>query len=143
MIRNSNKDDLDKIVHLWYEVSLKAHDFIDKEYWKTSQQDMKEKYIPLSDTYIIEEDNQLRGFISMVDNYLAALFVASNFQSSGYGKRLLDHVKKNRDYIELKVFKKNKKAYNFYSNNEFIIEQELLSEDLKEKEYLMVWRAEK
>jgi putative acetyltransferase len=46
MIRKSNKDDLDKIVHLWYEVSLKAHDFIDKEYWKTSQQDMKEKYIP-------------------------------------------------------------------------------------------------
>jgi putative acetyltransferase len=141
MIRKSTKDDINKIVQLWYEVSLKAHDFIDKEYWKASQQDMKEEYIPLSDTYIIEEANQLRGFISMVDNYLAALFVDSRFQSRGYGKRLLDYVKEDKEYIELKVFQKNNRAYKFYSTNGFTIKQELIDKDLNEKEYLMIWKS--
>ncbi len=140
MIRKSNKQDIDKIVELWYEVSLEAHDFVDKEYWESAKKDMREQYIPMSDTYIIEEDKELIGFISMVDSYLAAIFIDSKFQSKGYGKELLDYVKKHKEYIELKVFQKNVVAYKFYSRNGFIIEKELVDDNLNEKEYLMIWR---
>ncbi len=43
-IKENNKDDINKLVNLWYQISLEAHNFIDKEYWKTSKVDMKEKY---------------------------------------------------------------------------------------------------
>ncbi|SFM00468.1 GNAT family N-acetyltransferase [Halanaerobium salsuginis] len=67
---------------------------------------MREKYIPMSDTYIIEDNNHLYGFVSMLDNYLAAIFIDEKFQKKGLGKSLLEYVKKDRAYIELKVFKK-------------------------------------
>jgi len=129
-IRRSSKDDINKLVDLWYEVSLEAHNFVDKKYWKSAKADMKEKYIPNSETYVIENNNELSGFISMLDNYLAAIFVDARFQSRGFGKELLDHVKKDRDYIELKVFKKNIRAYNFYSKNGFEIKEELVDKKL-------------
>lgn len=138
-IRKNNKEDIYKLVNLWYEVSLEAHNFIDKEYWKTAKVDMKEKYIPNSETYILENNNELYGFISMIENYLAAIFVDDKFQSQGFGKKLLDYVKKDRDYIELKVFKKNNRAYNFYSKNGFKIKEKLIDKNLKEEEYLMIW----
>ncbi len=102
---------------------------------------MAKKYIPGSDTYVyvIEENNEIRGFISMVDNYLAAIFVDKEFQSQGYGTKLLDYVKQQKDSIELKVFKKNSRACEFYLRNGFTIKQELDNENLKEEEYLMVW----
>jgi putative acetyltransferase len=138
-IRENNKDDICKLVNLWYGVSLEAHNFIDKEYWKKAKTDMKEKYIPSSETYILENNNELYGFISMIENYLAAIFVDYKFQSQGFGKKLLDYVKKDRDYIELKVFKKNNRAYNFYAKNGFKIKEKLIDKNLKEEEYLMIW----
>ena len=140
MIRKNSKEDIDKLVKLWYEISLESHDFIDKEYWEKAREDMAKKYIPKSDTYIIEENNEFRGFISMVDNYLAAIFVDKKFQGKGYGKKLLDYAKEQKDSIELKVFKKNNRACKFYLRNGFTIKQELDNESLKEKEYLMVWK---
>ncbi len=139
MIRKMSREDIGKLVELWYEASLDAHDFIDKEYWEKAQEDMAKKYIPQSDTFVIEEDNEVQAFISMIDNYLAAIFVDKKFQRQGYGKKLLDYVKEQKDRIELKVFKKNSRACQFYLRNGFTIKQELDSESLDEKEYLMVW----
>ncbi|AZO95777.1 N-acetyltransferase [Iocasia frigidifontis] len=141
MIRKSRKEDIDKLVEIWFEVSLKAHDFIGEGYWQAAQEDMREKYLPMSDTYVVEGKNEIRGFVSMLDNYLAAIFIDSRFQSQGYGKKLMDFVKKDRDYIELKVFKKNNKACDFYINNGFKIKDELTDENTNEKEYLMVWKC--
>ncbi|MBP1917121.1 GNAT family N-acetyltransferase [Lederbergia galactosidilytica] len=54
------------------------------------------------------------GFLSMVDDYLAALFMNPEQQNKGYRKQLLNFIKKQRTQIQLKVYKKNEKAIHFY-----------------------------
>ncbi|MEN0647660.1 N-acetyltransferase [Caldifermentibacillus hisashii] len=139
MIREYTKAEIDILVDIWYQSSLIAHDFIDKDYWKSKREEMKEKYLPMSENYVISKNAEIMGFISMVDNYLAALFIDAKYQGEGHGKELLNFIKKRRKKIQLKVFKKNNKAVNFYLQNEFVIKEELIDEETSEKEFLMEW----
>ncbi|TXL65684.1 GNAT family N-acetyltransferase [Cerasibacillus terrae] len=138
-IRRNKKTEINKLIKIWYEGSLKAHDFIDKDYWKSHRMQMKEKYLPLSETYVMSNEKEVVGFISMVDNYLAALFIDVKHQGEGYGKKLLNFIKGQRDNIQLKVYTKNNKAIHFYLRNGFVIKEELLDEQTAEGEFLMEW----
>jgi putative acetyltransferase len=138
-IRSNKKTEIDKLVEIWYKGSLIAHDFIDKDYWKSQQMEMEKKYIPISETYVISNEKDVVGFVSMVDNYLAALFIDVKHQGGGYGKGLLNFIKSQRENIQLKVYKKNNKAVDFYLKNGFLIKEELLDEQTSEKEFLMEW----
>lgn len=138
-IREYKKAEIDTLVDIWYQSSLKAHDFIDKDYWKSKREEMKEKYLPMSENYVISNHAEIIGFISMVDNYLAALFIDAKYQGEGHGKELLNYMKKSRENIQLKVYKKNNKAVTFYLRNGFVIKEELLDEETSEKEFLMEW----
>lgn len=140
-IRLNKKAEVNKLVEIWYEGSLVAHDFIDKDYWKLQRTEMGEKYIPMAETYVISNEIEVVGFVSMVDDYLAALFIDVKHQGQGYGKRLLNFIKGRRENIQLKVYKKNEKAVNFYSGNGFVIKEELLDEQTSEKEFLMEWET--
>jgi putative acetyltransferase len=138
-IRSNKKTEIDKLVEIWYKGSLIAHDFIDKDYWKSQQMEMEKKYIPMSETYVIGNEKDVVGFVSMVDNYLAALFIDVKHQGGGYGKGLLNFIKSQRENIQLKVYKKNNKAVDFYLKNGFVIKEELLDEQTSEEEFLMEW----
>lgn len=64
---------------------------------------MENKYLPLAQNYVIMQDEHtIGGFVSMIDEYLAALFIRA--QRKGYGKLLLDWVKQQHAEIQLKVF---------------------------------------
>lgn len=140
-IRKNKKTEGNKLVDIWYEGSLIAHDFVDKEYWKSQRKEMEEKYIPMSETYVVSNGKDVVGFISMVDNYLAALFIDVKHQGKGYGKALLSFIKKQRENIQLKVYKKNYNAVKFYLENGFEIKEKLLDEQKTlEEEFLMGWK---
>ncbi|WP_050181032.1 GNAT family N-acetyltransferase [Domibacillus robiginosus] len=138
-IRLKKENEIEDLVKIWYEGSLIAHDFIDETYWKSQRNDMKEKYLPLSETYVIADETEIVGFISMVDSYLAALFIDHSHQGNGYGEELLRFVKEQKETIQLKVYQKNKQAFQFYLKNGFIAKKELLDESTGEKEFLMEW----
>lgn len=141
-IRPNKKTEVNKLVEIWYEGSLIAHGFIDKNYWKSQQTKMEEKYIPMSETYVVSNEKDIVGFVSMMNNYLAALFIDVKHQGGGYGKGLLDFVKRQRENIQLKVYKKNNKAVDFYLKNGFVIKEETLDEQTSEEEYLMEWEKD-
>ncbi|WP_413380878.1 GNAT family N-acetyltransferase [Alkalihalobacillus sp. 1P02AB] len=138
-IRLIEKTEINKIVEIWYEGSVISHDFIDKDYWETQQIEMKEKYIPMSETYVVSNEKEVVGFVSMLDNYLAALFIDVKHQGDGYGKGLLNFIKEKREMIQLKVYKKNNNAVDFYLKNGFIITEESVDEQTSENEYSMEW----
>ncbi len=139
MIRAYKDKDIDTLVDIWYKGSLQAHDFIDSSYWESQIEEMKEKYIPMSETHVITSQTKIVGFISMVDDYLAALFIDVAYQNNGAGKELLNFEKRQRNIIQLKVYKENLSTVRFYEKNGFIIKKELTDEQTNKQEYLMEW----
>ena len=75
---------------------------------------MANTYLPDSETYLAVKDGDIAGFIAMVENHLAAIFVKTDLQGQGIGKTLLNYVKDKRETIQLKVYKKNTKSVEFY-----------------------------
>ena len=141
-IRPGTQEDWSYLADMWLRVSLQAHHFIDRTYWEVSKRDMEVMYLPQSQTYVGEHEGQIVGFISMVDDYLAALFIEEQYQSRGYGQQFVEFVKRDRESITLKVFAKNASAYRFYSKQGFVVEQELIDQDTNESEFVMIWRKD-
>lgn len=141
-IRLLKDSDHDRIVDIWLEGSLKAHYFIDPEYWKAHKEDMKNIYLPSSTTFLLEKkvDHSIVGFISLVDEYIAALFIDVHEQNRSFGKMLLDHAKKDHVFLQLKVYQKNESAVRFYEKNGFLITADSVDPATSEKEYVMEWR---
>ncbi len=139
-IRKIKDEDINAVVELWYEVSLEAHSFVPSEYWKKNKEAMATKYLPNSETYLALQKDTIVGFITMVDNYLAAIFVSSDMQGRGIGTELLNHIKDHRNLIQLKVYKKNSKSVNFYIKQGFQLFAEETEEVTGEIECLMKWK---
>ncbi|WP_300490208.1 N-acetyltransferase [Flavobacterium sp.] len=140
MIRKIHPSEIEETVTLWYTASVKAHDFIPAEYWEAHKTEMATTYLPNSDTFVFIENNTIGGFISMVDSFLAAIFVAVDQQGKGIGKQLIDFVKQEQSVIELKVYKKNAPSIHFYQKQGFTLVEESLEIGTGEIECLMQWQ---
>ncbi|MCW3787927.1 N-acetyltransferase [Plebeiibacterium sediminum] len=138
-IRELVSKDIDIVVDLWYETSIIAHDFIPGDYWKNNKGAMAFEYLPNSETYLAIENGEIVGFVAMIENFLAAIFVDNQFQGQGIGKSLLNFVKHKRTRIKLNVYEKNRKSIDFYKSQGFIIKAISEEEKTCENEFLMEW----
>src|SRR5699024_2368048 len=134
MIRAYKENDIDILIDIWYKSSLQAHDFIYTGYWESQIEEMKEKYIAMADTHVISNQTKIIGFISMVEGYLAALFIDVAYQNNGAGKELLNFEKRRRNKMRLKVYKGNISAVRFDEKNGIIIKQELTANESNQQE---------
>lgn len=138
MIRKIENKDIDKTMDIWLESTIKAHDFIPKEYWEDSYNTVKDVYIPIAETFVYEDKEGIKGFISIINNeFIGALFVATKYQGNGIGKKLIDYVINRYEKLSLLVYKENKKSVEFYINRGFEIVKEQVNEDSGYDEYIM------
>ncbi len=75
---------------------------------------MKNKYLPMSDVYLAVKGKAVLGFIALVNNNLAAIFMEPTMQGEGVGSLLLDYSKSIQNVLWLKVYEKNNGAIQFY-----------------------------
>ncbi|MDF2613610.1 MAG: GCN5-related N-acetyltransferase [Clostridia bacterium] len=142
MIKKLNQytEEINQVMKIWKDSTIKAHAFIPEEYWLRSYNRVKEKYIPMADTYVYAEENEIKGFISILDQeYIGALFVDISSQGQGIGRRLIEHAKEAYGSLSLAVYKKNEKAVSFYELVGFQIKCEQLNEETNEPEYIMMY----
>ncbi|MBB4120025.1 putative acetyltransferase [Mesonia hippocampi] len=137
MIRLFKPQDIAKLVELWYDASVIAHDFIEKNYWEEKKKEMAEIYIPNSETYVYEQAGQIIGFVSLLENYIAAIFVAPAQQGKGVGKALMQFVKQQRKTLTLGVYAKNINSIAFYKKQGFVVVEEKIDEPTGEQELVM------
>ncbi|ABR47710.1 GCN5-related N-acetyltransferase [Alkaliphilus metalliredigens QYMF] len=140
MIRrlNVNEEEMNKIMEIWKTSTIQAHQFIPKEYWLKNYEIVKEKYVPMAETYVCLDENEIKGFISIIQGeYIGALFVDIHCQAKGIGGELIEYVKEIYDSLTLGVYKENKKAVTFYEKVGFIKKCEKLNEETNELEYIM------
>ena len=138
MIRKFEMQDLDGIMQLWLETNISAHSFIASDYWENNYAAVKE-LIPNADVYIYETNGIVQGFVGLMDDYIAGIFVSGQFQSQGIGQKLLDYVKNQNSKLSLDVYKKNESAVKFYLRENFAVANEQLDDNTGEIELRMNW----
>ena len=80
------------------------------------------KELLLQTTVYVYEDNQgIRGFIGLNNEYVEGVFVSEGMQSHGIGKALLNYAKDKRSKLLLNVYQKNIPAISFYQREGFEI----------------------
>lgn len=140
-IRQATEKDIDDLVEIWYKASVIAHDFIPEAYWQKNKEAMGNTYLPHSEMYVSTARNGLTGFVALVDDCLAAIFVSPEFQGKGVGSLLLEEAKNHRNKLCLRVYKKNSNSVGFYKSKGFSIVSESIDEATGEEEFLMEWNG--
>ncbi len=92
------------------------------------------------ETYKATDGENILGFISLQDEYLAAIFVRSEFQGRGIGSLLLNHAMDLRNNLQLEMFCKNQKSVEFYKTKGFSIISESIDNETGENEFVMGWQ---
>lgn len=142
MIREFKVIDIDRIMQLWVEVNLDAHYFIDENYWLKYYEEVKQMILD-TDIYVYEVNYMVLGFIGVVDNYIAGIFVDKNYRCQNVGHQLINYIKEDHRYLTLSVYQKNQKAVNFYIKEKFKIIKEQIDLDTNEIELIMEYNHER
>ena len=133
MIRKHIESDLEQIMKIWNEASTLAHPFLHSAFVEKVKTDMRNMYIPDSETWVYENDLGVIGFISMIDDEIGGLFVLPQNHSSGIGTKLVNYVSQFHEKLEVDVFEKNKIGRSFYNKYGFKIIKEYMHEESGEK----------
>ena len=140
MIRRFENKDLNQVMSIWLQVNMESHSFIGADYWKDNHEMVKDM-IPKAEVLVSEENGQIRGFIGLIDTYIAGIFVRAEEQSKGIGRRLLNTAMEKSDNLCLSVYRKNVRAVKFYEHCGFRIVKQEIDEDTSEEEYMMEWHC--
>jgi putative acetyltransferase len=132
MIRKQLTSDVDAIVHIWYDSSTLAHPFLDSTFVEQVRKDMRELYIPNSETWVFVKNEKVVGFIAMMKNEIAGLFVLPKNQSDGIGTQLVDLMAEKFDKLEVEVFEKNSIGRAFYQKYGFVLMQKNMQQETGE-----------
>jgi ribosomal protein S18 acetylase RimI-like enzyme len=138
MIREFKTKDLDDVMKIWLDTNTNAHDFIQKNYWQDNYDEVR-RMMPEAEIFIYENNQTIQGFIGLMDDYIAGIFIDSGCQSQGIGKALLDHAKKVHSNLSLQVYKNNEGAVRFYVREGFSLVKEQMDENTGEIELVMAW----
>lgn len=140
MIRKFREEDTVKVMTIWTKGNFEAHSFIDKDYWLLNFNKVKDEYLKKSETYVYVENEEIKGFISLLDGYfIGALFVKKEYRRQGIGRKLINFVKDKYDRLELNVYEKNINAILFYTAFGFVNKKIQIDDNTNEKEYVMEW----
>ena len=120
MIRRMGKGDLDAVAAIWLDANREAHDFIPAAYWLGHFAEVRTA-LARAEVWVFETEAraEISGFIGLLGDYIAGIFVRREARSGGVGRQLLDHVKTSRGQLRLQVYRKNLRAAAFYRREGF------------------------
>lgn len=133
MIRKYNEIEIPILVDIWERASRVAHPFLDDEFTQMVKKEMREMYLPNSDSWVYEESNTIIGFISMIENEIGGLFVNPQNHSKGIGTALVNYMKQFHKELEVEVFEQNKIGRPFYEKFGFKTIKEYVHKQTKQK----------
>ena len=140
MIRKFEAKDTERIMQIWLEVNIETHHFVRSDYWLSQYQSVQEQLLQ-ADIYVYEQDKKIQGFVGMMDDYLAGIFVDEKCRSMGIGQDLLECVKENYPVFTLNVYQKNRRAVDFYLREGLSVVSKGIDKDTKEADYTMAWKS--
>jgi len=132
--------ELETIMAIWLQTNLEAHPFVAPTYWQENKAFVRAA-LPKATLILAEEEDQIIGFLGLMDNYIAGIFIKKAFQGKGIGQKLLQVAKEEQDVLSLAVYRENQAAYAFYQKQGFVQQKRTIDETGNEECHL-VWQAQ-
>ncbi|MDR6755475.1 putative acetyltransferase [Mycoplana sp. BE70] len=108
--------DLQKLSAIWFDASVRAHSFIGEKRLKEQRVAVETIYLPKAETWVACHRGEPVGFISLLDTFIGALFVAPERQGLGAGRALVSHALRLKGELCLEVYTANTQALGFYKS---------------------------
>ena len=124
MLRQSRPEDMEEIVEIWLLASCRPTISSTLPAGGRHRKDLRTRYLDHARIWVFEERGDLLGFMALVDDYLAALFVRPDRQGRG-GHALLQEAKSRCAALHTRVFVENEPAVRFYRRHGFGIGEEV------------------
>lgn len=118
-IRQYAPSDLDALMSAWENASEVAHSFLPESFLEQERVNIPNLYIPNADTWVVEVDHQVVGFIALIGNEVGAIFVQPAFHGTGAGRALMDKARELHGDLEVEVFEANTIGRKFYASYGF------------------------
>lgn len=68
--------ELETIMAIWLQTNLEAHPFVAPTYWQENKAFVRAA-LPKATLILAEEEGQIIGFLGLMDNYIAGIFIKS------------------------------------------------------------------
>ena len=128
MIRKYDEHDIEVVVSLWRSASEIAHSFLSKDFLDQEDDNMRNIYLAFAETWVIEVDSSVVGFIALIENEIGGLFLDPDFQGQGLGRAMVDKAVTEKGSLKVEVFKENVIGRRFYDAYGFRKTEELFHE---------------
>ena len=115
VIRKYVETDLEDLLFAWEDASKVAHPFLSEEFLATERYNIPNVYLPNAETWVVEQNNRVIGFIALIGNEIGAIFVRTDCHGTGAGRALMDKAKQLHEDLEVDVFEANNIGRKFYA----------------------------
>lgn len=120
MIRAYTTSDTDALIAIWDKAEAVPHPFLPQNVRDQVREDIRKKYLPNAETWVLELDGKPVGFIAMLGTEIGGLFLEPAQQGKGMGRQMVDHVVGIKGPLTVEVFKENKIGLSFYERYGFV-----------------------
>jgi putative acetyltransferase len=128
-VRPYQANDLKSILSAWENASQLAQPFLSEEFMAQERHNIPNVYLPITDTWVVENNEGVIGFLALIGHEVGAIFVQPQFHGTGAGRALMNKARDLHDTLEVEVFEANVIGRNFYARYGF----ELLSESIHQE----------
>lgn len=92
MIRKFQISDTEQVMKIWLSGNMEAHSFVPEKYWQSHFKEVQEA-LQQADVWVYDINGNVHGFIGLINEYIAGIFVDKNYRSKGIGTQLVNFVK--------------------------------------------------
>ncbi|MDA0339370.1 MAG: GNAT family N-acetyltransferase [Proteobacteria bacterium] len=128
-VRPYDHKDLAGVMSAWETASALAHPFLSKAFLAQERHNIPNVYLPNADTWLVEQDEAVIGFIALIGNEVGAIFLDPAFHGTGAGKALMDKAVDLNGALEVEVFRDNAVGRKFYDKHGFKVLSERMHEE--------------
>ena len=114
MIRPYADGDVDELLGVWYQASLLAHPFLTADFLEAERGRIADRWLSIAATTVYVSDGRVVGFLSLIGNFVGAIFVDPDHHGQGIGRALMDGARDAHPVLELDVFEANAVGRRFY-----------------------------
>lgn len=107
--------------------------FLKEDFQKQEKKNIQELYLPNADTWVVEENHQVVGFIALIGNEIGGLFLQPNYHGKKLGKLMVDKAQELHGDLEVEVFERNSIGHKFYAQYGFKLLEEKIHEQTGER----------